>query len=252
MQRISQPGCAVVNRAVFVKAAGLASPIIIGYIPIGVAYGILGAQAGLPLWAVLGMSLLVFAGSSQFIAVGMLQAGAPWPVITVTTFLVNLRHLLMSTALVPHVRNVPIPRLLLLAFGVTDESFAVNSAQFRAGKHGVGSSLVISYLGYVTWAVASGVGFILGDYISDPLRFGVDFALPSMFIGLLFLQLRHRLQYGVLLVSGLLASVFHWLGIGPWAVILAATLGAAVGAFAHRRLPEEEQEVGEAGILERD
>ena len=77
-------------------------PICLGYFPIGLALGVLAQKAGLPWWAVAMMSVLVFAGSAQFICVAMLAAGASIPGIILTTFVVNLRHTLMSSALAVH------------------------------------------------------------------------------------------------------------------------------------------------------
>ena len=81
--------------------AGLAAawPICLGYIPIGLSLGVLAQKGGLAPWQMAAMSLLVFAGSSQFIAVAMLATGASALAIISTVFMVNLRHLLMSSAL---------------------------------------------------------------------------------------------------------------------------------------------------------
>ena len=108
-------------------------PICIGYIPLGLAFGILAQKAGFD-WLDIGiMSAIVFAGSSQFIAVSMLGAGAAPPSIILTTFAVNLRHVLMSSALAVHLHGVSRRFLSLFAYGVTDESFAVNIVRFRGG-----------------------------------------------------------------------------------------------------------------------
>lgn len=126
------------------------------------------------------MSLLVYAGSSQFIAAGLLASGVAAPAIISTTFLVNLRHLLMSTALVPSLRENA-----LLAYGITDETFAVNTAVLQgrpaakrcvAGLHAAAQS---------SWVVASEVGALAGRLVvTNTEAFGLDFALPAMFVGL--------------------------------------------------------------------
>ena len=82
---------------IFIDGVGAAWPICIGYIPIGLALGVIAQKAGLSPSEIGVMSLLVFAGSSQFIAVSMLSAGADIAAIILTTFMVNLRHLLMSS-----------------------------------------------------------------------------------------------------------------------------------------------------------
>ena len=112
----------------------VAWPICLGYFPIGLALGVLAQKAGLPWWAVAMMSVLVFAGSAQFICVAMLAAKATVPAIILTTFVVNLRHVLMSSALAVHLQGVSRRFLALYSYGVTDESFAVNMTRFRAGN----------------------------------------------------------------------------------------------------------------------
>ena len=125
--------------------------ICLGYFPIGMALGVLARQAGLPWWAVAMMSLVVFAGSAQFICVAMLSSGAaPWAIIF-TTFVVNLRHTLMSSALAVYLSGVRRRFLALFAYGVTDESFAVNMARFRSGNWDRWRALIVNHLANVVW-----------------------------------------------------------------------------------------------------
>ncbi len=118
--------------------AKAAWPICLGYFPIGLAFGVIAGKAGLSPLDIGLMSLLVFAGSAQFIAVSMLGTGAGLTSIVMTTFVVNLRHLLMSSSLSLHLKNLAGWRTLLYAYGVTDESFAVNLTRFREGGGGGG------------------------------------------------------------------------------------------------------------------
>src|SRR5690625_7399291 len=83
--------------------AGL--PVAIGYIPIAIAYGALGVASGLTWWHTLLMSFLVFAGAAQFMAVGMLAAGAGAVQIIIATFVLNFRHLIMSLSLFDRLRH---------------------------------------------------------------------------------------------------------------------------------------------------
>lgn len=108
-----------------------ATPVVMGYIPIAIAFGILASQVGLGIAEAAAMSVFVFAGSAQFIAVGMIGAGNSIGAIVVTTFLVNLRHLLMSAALSPHLRGLSHKELAWFGFQLTDETFALHSTRFR-------------------------------------------------------------------------------------------------------------------------
>ena len=100
-------------------------PLIVGAIPFGIIFGTLSISKGLSVGATVGLSSIVFAGSSQFIAVGMIAAGAGWMLVVLTAFIVNLRHLLYAIALVPHVQHLPQRWKLIMGFFLTDESFAV-------------------------------------------------------------------------------------------------------------------------------
>src|SRR6056297_646099 len=102
-------------------------PVILGYMPIGISYGILALQTDLSPYLIVGMSIFVFAGSSQLIAVNMLTAQAGVIAIIMTTFLVNLRHILMSASLSLHFQNTPQRLLPFIGFVITDESFALGS-----------------------------------------------------------------------------------------------------------------------------
>ena len=85
-----------------------AIPLIIGGIPFGILFGTLAPTSGLSVWATMAMSLFVFAGSAQFIVLALIAVQAPLEIILLTTFVVNLRHLLYATALVPRVAHLPI------------------------------------------------------------------------------------------------------------------------------------------------
>ena len=113
-----------------VKAAW---PICLGYIPIGLAFGVLAQKAGMTWFQISLMSSIVFAGSSQFIAVSMLASGSGALAVIMTTFFVNLRHLLMSSSLATLLHNEHRGKLSVFAYGVTDESFAINYTRLLAG-----------------------------------------------------------------------------------------------------------------------
>ena len=93
--------------AEFWRGAQDTLPLILGAIPFGVLFGALAMSAGMTVAATLGMSLLVFAGASQFVVVGLIAQGATVAVIVLTTFIVNLRHALYSASLAPYMHHLP-------------------------------------------------------------------------------------------------------------------------------------------------
>jgi 4-azaleucine resistance transporter AzlC len=215
-------------------------PICLGYVPIGLAFGVLAHNAGLAPWEIGLMSLFVYAGSSQFIAVSMIGSGAAAIPIILTTFTVNLRHLLMSSSLAVHLPRLGVGRLSLFAYGVTDESFAINIIRFRNGGWDWRSALALNQTANLAWIVSTVVGGYGGQFIpagdGGTLRQGVpiDYALPAMFICLLVFQIRGRLYLLVAALSGLLAVAFSLLFPGNAYIVMASTTAATIGLFLRR------------------
>jgi len=209
-------------------------PNCLGYFPIGMALGVLARQAGLTPFDIGLMSLLVFAGSAQFIAVAMLADGAAPLAIIATTFVVNFRHVLMSSALAVPLRGVSRPFLTLFAYGVTDESFAVNSVRFRDGQWDRWRALVVHHAANTTWFVASVCGCLLGSLI-PPGAFGIDFALPAMFLALIVLQTHNRLHVVVGLCAALVSTLCYLWIPGDSYALIAALCAATLGYLLQRR-----------------
>mgnify|MGYP006284938783 CR=1 FL=1 len=213
-------------------AAGLQAgwPICLGYLPIGLAFGVLAQKSGLSPLEIGLMSTMVFAGSSQFIAVSMIAAGAAGPSIILTTFMVNLRHFLMSSALSLFVGGTGRGRLALLAYGVTDESFAVSYARFKTGGWSVERALVVNHSANLAWILSTVAGGYGGRFIPAG-AFGIDYALIAMFICLLVFQLNGRRYLITALVAGGLSVPLSLTVPGNLHVVIAASAAATVGVY---------------------
>ena len=211
------------------QGVAAAWPICLGYFPIGLALGVLAQKAGIPWWAVAMMSLMVFAGSAQFICVAMLSAGASLLAIVATTFIVNLRHALMSSALAVYLPGISRRFLALFSYGVTDESFAVNLARFREGGWDRWQALLVNHLANLVWLLATVCGTLVGQFVPAG-AFGIDYALTAMFICLLVLQMQRRL-YMVAAALAAMISVAWSLLIPGDSYIVGATLAAATLGF---------------------
>jgi 4-azaleucine resistance transporter AzlC len=222
------------GRAGWQRGLALAAPIVLGYVPIGFAYGVLASKSGLSPRNTVLISLLVYAGASQFIAAGLFAAGVPPLSIVLTTFVVNLRHLLMSASLAPHVRAWPRSILPIFAYQVTDETFAVHSTAFSSGDVHRGAAFCVNAMAQVAWITGSWLGVIGGQYLPDPRPWGLDYALPALFGALLVFQIGDRVQAGVALATGALSVGLTLLGLDQWAVILATLLGATLGLWWER------------------
>ncbi len=225
--------------------AGLSAgwPICLGYLPIGMAFGVLAQKAGLTPFQIGLMSILVFAGSSQFIAVSMLAGGASAPAIIATTFVVNLRHLLMSSALAVFLRAAHRGWLALYAYGVTDESFAVNLPRFNAGNWHLSQALVVNHAANLTWFVSTVAGGIGGRFIPEG-ALGIDYALVAMFICLLVYQIRKRIHLITAMIAGIAAVGLSLLIPGNAYIVIASVLAATFGVVIQRKVMRRNSDNG--------
>jgi len=222
------------------KGVAAAWPVCLGYVAVGLAFGVIARKAGLYPLEVGLMSLLVYAGSSQFIAAAMVGSGAGMLPVVLTTFIVNLRHLLMSSSLSLHLRQLSGPQTALFAYGITDESFAVNSARFRQGDWDWHDALVVNHLSNIAWVTSTIAGSLLGGFVPNK-ALGLDYALTAMFICLLIFQVRNSLQAAVALLSGILAVIIALFVPGNYHVIIASFFAATVGLIIRRRKRRREK-----------
>src|SRR5688572_19246028 len=175
------------RRVEFLRGMRDTLPLVLGAIPFGIIFGAVAFTSGLSSWAALGMSAFVFAGSSQFIAAGLVGQGVGIPIIVLTTFVVNLRHALYSATLAPHVKHLSQKWLLPLGFWLTDETFAVVVTRYNRddgspNKHWyhLGSSVPM----YLNWQFWTLVGLIAGRSFEGIQSLGLSFAMVVTFTGL--------------------------------------------------------------------
>ena len=216
-----------------------ALPIILGYLPIGITYGILASNSGLNSLETLSMSIFVFAGSAQLIAVEMLTASAGPLAIVIMTFLVNLRHLLMSASLSLHFKKSNKKLLPLLGLIITDESFAVGIASISDHRYKEYFYLGLGFAAYSGWVVSSWIGVALGGILPVAGLAFLDFVLPAMFIVLLVMQINIGLDLVVALLAALFSLIFMQILPDNWNIILATISAATCGVFFEKIIKTE-------------
>lgn len=207
-----------------------ALPIILGYLPIGIAYGMLAVEKGLsPIQTTL-MSFFVFAGSSQLVAIEMIASQAAVAAVVAMTFLVNLRNLLLSASLSLHLRNLPAYYYPFLGFLITDESFAISMTKLEHKKNKAKYFFGLGFTSYLGWGFSSAIGAFLTSFISFSGG-ALDFVLPSMFIVLLVMQISSKSEIIVALFSAFLSVFFALTLKGSWNIILATVIAAFLGVY---------------------
>jgi 4-azaleucine resistance transporter AzlC len=209
-------------------------PIALGVFTYGLVFGVLARQAGLSLLEGGLMSLLVFAGASQFTALGMWAAPLPILTIILTTFIVNLRHILMGAALRPWFANLNFFQRYGSVFFLTDENWALTMGQFAKGKRDaaflVGSGLAL----FIAWTGSGVAGQTLGNILQDPAKWGLDFAFSAVFLALLVGMWKGKSDLLPWLVAaGVAILTAQLLPDSKWYILFGGLSGSIVGALRH-------------------
>lgn len=216
-----------------------ALPTALGYISIGVAFGVVAAASGFSALQVGLMSLLIYAGSAQFALVSMLVSGESLISVIITIFFINLRNMLMSLHATTIFTKSSLLENMVIASLITDESYGVllgeqvhNQQISTAWMHGN------NVAGYSIWILATVTGTLLGSFIPNPESLGLDFALVAMFIGIFAGQFEAMVKIVPLKKTGfiLLTVTLSYLLLGMLvssavAVLLATLLGCGMGVY---------------------
>lgn len=209
-------------------------PILVGVIPFGLIFAILSRQAGLSGIETQGMSLIVFAGSSQFLLAQLATLNTPLIVLTLTGFVIILRHLLYSASIAPYTKDLSILWKVILSYLLTDEAYAVAISKFQnyeeSNKHWyfLGAGLAL----WGSWQISTWIGLVIGAQI--PSRWSLDFALPLTFIALVVPMIKDRPGLFTAVSAGFVAILAINL---PYKLrlILAAIAGISIGLWSENK-----------------
>ncbi|WP_374373144.1 AzlC family ABC transporter permease [Dongia sp.] len=206
-------------------------PMMISAFPFGLIFGALATSHGLSPLATMSMSVFVFSGSAQFIAIILLGTGSALGVIWLATLILNLRHLLYAATLVDHVRHLNQVWRFGLAAWLTDETFAVMERRYRLEGGGANAHwyYLASCLGmYLNWAFWTYIGIVVGTQFEDIGEWGLEFAMVVTFIGIVMPALRSRPYWLAAIVAGSIATFANDL---PYklGLMLGALAGIAAG-----------------------
>lgn len=219
----------------FTRGCVACIPTVLGYLSIGFSAGALCRVSGMSVAEVALASLLLYAGSAQFVLAGMVQAQAAAATVWATIFFVNLRHLLMSIFLVPYLRRLGAARSFLLGSQLTDETFGVASAEARrAGRVPFWWMLGLNLAAYSNWLAGNLAGALAAGLIPERLFGSLRFALVAMFIGLVVMQVSAARSRAAEIFAALLAVALvepvSWL-VGRDSSIVVAAVAAATAAM---------------------
>lgn len=182
------------NRYLFRQAFTITTPVLFGYIAIGIPFGLMTVNAGYPWWVALIMSLTMYAGAGQYIAVGLFAVGARLPEILITELFVNIRHIVYGLSLITKFKETGRWKPYLI-FALTDETYAIlTGTDLPKGAEPGPFYGTVALLDQLYWVTGSVIGAlacrVLQHYDLARYLTGVDFALTALFVVLLVEQIR--------------------------------------------------------------
>lgn len=197
------------NRKAFFSGVTDTLPMVLAAMPFGLLFGMLAPANDISGWIAIALSAMVFAGSAQYVAIGLLAAGTPAALIVLTTFVVNLRHLLYALAMLVPLRHVPRARKLALSFFLTDETFVTFNQRLQ--RELPENERVSYYLGsalfmYGNWQLCTWLGLWAGASLTGIESLGLEFAMVTAFLAMMLPMFRHVKN----IISAVIAFVLAW------------------------------------------
>ncbi|MCO4880571.1 AzlC family ABC transporter permease [Paraburkholderia caribensis] len=213
---------------------GLTTPVGMGYIPTGFAFGVLACQAGLPPILVIAMSVFIFAGALQFAAVPLLTGASDFSTVALSTLLINLRHILYAAPLLDHLPKAFVSRSYVVA-ALTDENYSVLTTIPEEARRDLSTAISLANHGY--WVGGTTLGVLLGKQVSHWIP-NLDFALPALFTILAVEQYLARRRW-VPAVVGIGAYLVAKLTLPNYALIVSLGIALALLLTRSVALPSE-------------
>ena len=215
----------------FLLGARSAIPVVIAYLPMGIAYAITARSAGLYILETIMMSVCVFTGAGQMLAAQMLVENADLVAIVIATFVINLRYIIMSTCVVNGLKGSPLYLKMMGTFGVTDEAFAIFTTRKpteRSMTYWMGLMLTT----YASWISGAVIGAFTSNILPDILRDSFDIAMYAMFIAIVVPELKgNKALILVVCITALLSTLFSLFLDSAWAIVCATIVGAWLGVY---------------------
>ena len=208
-----------------------AIPVLVGFLPVSISFAIMAAGAGLNVFETVFMSLLVFAGASQIMSVGMIASGAGALPIIIATFVLNLRHIIMSTCVFKKFKVKKIGLKFLYSFGITDETFALFTTAKEENNNGF-FLLGLQTVTYSSWVIGTLIGAFATNFLPKIISDSFGIALYALFIALLIPEVKRSLRiFIVVLLTAIINVLLCQFIPSSWSIIFSTLIGAGVGTF---------------------
>jgi branched chain amino acid efflux pump len=235
---VTQPSPARPARP-FAEGARAVAPLAVGIIPFGFVVGAAAADAGFGVSGTIGFSVIVFAGASQLAAIDLLDTGASVALAVATAWLINLRMVMYSASLAPHLSHETFARRALAAYVLTDQAYALSLTRYGRGM--APGERLRYYLGtavplWALWQVTTILGALIGQKIPEDIP--LDFAIPLCFLVLLAPAVVDRPGAAAAVVGGVAAVLVAGTSLHDAATVVGAVAGIAAGTLVDLRRGE--------------
>lgn len=218
-------------------------PIVFGYFPVAMAFGLLAKTINVSLMDSFLFSSMVFAGASQFMALGLIQGGISSASIILATFLLNLRHLMMSASLsIKLETGINRKWLPFIAFGVTDETFSV--ASLKGGQVTSPYLIALQGISYSSWVLGTIAGYLAGSIMPAAVQNSLGIGLYAMFAAILVPEIKKSSNIlGLSIGSGALYAIISYLKLFPssWNLIASIMIASIAGVIFLKDNTKEEK-----------
>lgn len=200
-------------------------PLILGMMPFAITFGIFGVTSGLSPFSVIVMSIVVYAGLAQFMVVKLYSSGIENLFLLVGfVFLVNMRFFLMGISLLPYIRNQNRLISWILSFGLSDEPYAAVINRFSRKGYDLKYQSFTYLFVYIAWVLGTVIGVVFSKVISNPLVWGLDFAVSAAFIVMLLPRLKSAINIITAILSAFISVLFYQIGLGQSSIFFASVL----------------------------
>lgn len=223
------------------KGLKMGFPVVIGYAPVAATFGLICKSGGFSLFETFAFSFFVYAGASQFMGVNLLLLGVGGGSIVLTTFLVNLRHFLMSSVISKKIDENCFKFIPIVAFGLTDETFSVASMQ--EGKLKAEFMLTLEFITHLSWYGFSVLGYIFGEFLPETLSISMGIALYALFIAMVVPEMKKsKYVTAIVILSGAINSLAKEISVIPkgWSIIIAIVCASFMGSFLLEKVENKE------------
>ena len=210
-------------------------PIILGYFPVSFTYGIAASNGGLDPIIALVIALTNFTSAGQFIGTNVIISNGTFLEVGVATFVVNIRYALMSLSLSQKIEKMPLYKKLILAFGITDETFAVSALEQNKVNFKYMMGLILGP--YLSWATGTISGAYFSTLLPEKLQNAMGIALYGMFLALVIPETRKSKKVlKVVSISVMISVAFRYLYFlkevsGGWTIIISTIIASTLGAI---------------------